>query len=86
MYKKLRKLLYLMTILAVLLMSAMPSYAVYADGGTEGEPPPEDPVVTAPTETSVEDSEATTTEDGYYFQATTEETGVFVLAVFEIES
>ena len=62
MKENIRKLLYITTILAVLFMSAMPSYAVYADGGTEGDPPPEDPPVTTPAETPAEDPAATSPE------------------------
>ncbi len=54
MHNNFRKLLYLTTILAVLLMSAMPSYAVYADGGTEGDPPPEEPPVIEPADPPAE--------------------------------
>jgi len=56
MQKNLRKLLYITTIVAVLFMSAMPSYAVYADDGSEGDPPP----ATTPAETPAEDPAATT--------------------------
>ena len=52
MHKNIRRSLYLLTIIAVLLMSAMPSYAVYADGGTEGDPPAEDPAA-SPTDEEV---------------------------------
>jgi hypothetical protein len=55
MKKNIRRLLYLTTIFAVLLMSAMPSYAVYADDGTEEDAPPEAPPITTPTETPAED-------------------------------
>jgi len=64
MRKTIRKFLYLTTILAVLLMSAMPSYAVSADGGTEGDPPTEDPAVTTPAETPAEEAPEESLSEG----------------------
>ena len=63
MKKSFRKLLYLTTILAVLLMSAMPSYAVYADGGAEGDSPAEEPPVTEPANPPAEDPPVTEPAD-----------------------
>ena len=62
MYNKFRKILYLTTILSVLLMTAMPSYVVYADGGTDGDSPPEEPPVTEPAEPAVEEQAGPATE------------------------
>ena len=48
MNKNIRTFMYLLTISAVLLMSVMPSYTVYADGDAEADPPPEESTVTTP--------------------------------------
>jgi len=54
MNQSFRKIFYLTTILAVLLMSAVPSYTVYADDGAEGDSPQEVSPVTEPADPPAE--------------------------------
>jgi hypothetical protein len=55
--------MYLLTIIAVLFMSAMPSYAVYADGGTGDETTPTEPADPPPTDPEAEEPAGTEVED-----------------------
>ena len=59
MSKLSRSFLYLLTIVAVLFMSAMPTYTVLADGGDSADPPSEDPLLTTPTDPPAENPEQT---------------------------
>ena len=63
MYQTSRQFLYILTIVAVVLMSAMGPTVAYAEGGTEPEPASAEPQNPTPVPTSVEQPPADTTQE-----------------------